>query len=263
VLQEEDATESLEEAMEKLIDDTLAANPQCETIDVPSDGEHHASSKVPTVVESNEPSKGIANNEKNENTIASSIDKVRENVLNQLMSHDRFDEFCAWCNVSKQHWKENTLDLDLELSKWLGFLRTHSVQNISGPTQQYIDLICNELAENPLCHPKFPSFKLGSHAAMQPHEHPFTSMKHVLSDYDHFKTWLAEDIAYEKIVRVQVARAMSHSMWPNYVQQCLSEGAEDEFYENVDAVMSGDGAETMADWNTFLGKVEWIQQDWV
>jgi hypothetical protein len=98
---------------------------------------------------------------------------------------------------------------------------------------------------------------------MQPHEHPFTSMKHVLSDYDHFKTWLAEDIAYEKIVRVQVARAMSHSMWPNYVQHCLSEGAEDEFYENVDAVMSGDGAETMADWNTFLGKVDWIQQDWV
>jgi hypothetical protein len=187
------------------------------------------------------------------------VDSIMQDALIDLMSHESFDEFCQWRHVTAAHYKQDNLNMDDELSHWLGFLRVNNV-SATGPTEQYMKVIKSQMTEDPMLHPKFDIFSIEFRKAPGG-RHPFCSLANVVQDFDSFGRWKQQDLLLNEIMTRTLTKALMHCMWPSYVQHCVAQGAEEEDFASFEMVMLGDPEETLNEWNAFLQAAEWVQKD--
>lgn len=195
----------------------------------------------------------------NENDTA--VDEVRNNIISEIIYHANFNQYLEWANLSMAHFKQTSVDLDVEIGRWLWFLTVRAIAP-SGATKTYVDMIesrMTELSQNPRTHPCWDYFLLTFRNENK--RYPFTLIYKIVDDFKVFQEWSVQNTAEENEVRRKVKKALLHCLWPSYILHIEGLGAEASDFESVDAIMQTDGAETMKDWCIFLTDVPWVKQD--
>ena len=191
----------------------------------------------------------------------SQLKELLESVIQQLTCHEKLSEFCDFSSIDKVYFKTTSSDVDtmkLDVSKWLAFLRWFQLP-LSDATEKYMNMILSQVPENPLNHNKFESFAFDFKT--KNNRVPFTSVRNAKDDFEQFQEWLAIDAVNNKVLKVDVTKAVTHCLFPNYVIHCVNQGGDESDFNSIEAVMNADGEAILSDWNDFIATVDWVHQD--
>ncbi len=184
-------------------------------------------------------------------------------VLQEVCHHPQFKDFCDWCSSPDDVFTQ-CLDehLDRELSRWFGFVVTRNI-DISGKIEKHKNMIMDHLPDDPppCCHPNYQHFRHIFKTRSETGRLPFTSLHHVKDDLAAFEAWSVKDTENEKTNRRLLSMTMSHFRWPQYVQYCIDQGAEEKSYTSLDSLVEGDPGATLEDFNEFISDDDWAKED--
>ena len=184
-------------------------------------------------------------------------------VLQEVCHHPQFKDFCDWCNSPEDDFTQ-CLDehLDRELSRWFGYVVTRNI-DISGKIEKHKNMIMDHLPDDPppCCHPNYQNFRRFFKTRPKTGRLPFTSLHHVKDDLAEFEAWCVKDAEIAKKDRRLLSMAMSHFRWPQYVQKCIDQGADEQDYCSLDSLVEGDPDATLEDFNDFISNDEWAKED--